>query len=505
MLRFMRTELSYAARPAPLAVLAKPALPLLVNAFIFALIEDHARTVSIASPHSCGDFHGNAIQTVSCCKRSAMTGRRLLDVAAIFKASRGVAAKHVALRQHQLDVYSKTSSLARAVKSQTDRVTLTVKAASVLAKRFNGPGPDYSTQASQTSNPPRSASVPGEDGSSGTTEVSRTKDSSFQDHSYDRLPRPDGNEGVKQGHANRFSLPDGSTPPVDTAEVPSRDTESYSEVPQSESMKAPLADGREETDEGLQPTSSGRTSIPNPADSIDPTIAGKAKKSQRQVEKQILSPGPKLSSAPNSEELNIDADQDGEVFYTPSSLHEQVPTALPSLKIPNHTADAQESDEYVPDAQINQDVFYSSSSKGEQKPIPQAPAVAEQEQISDEAYTELFHSPRVAKMLGGQPKPNKPFKGLDSSGAQETRVKQTKSPQEKDQVSSSIRTLGHKSQDGAHNSPNGIADSRPSQARGNENVPELAADMGEDADAMSADPSQVSVVRATSKTLVLID
>lgn len=31
MLMFIRTELSYAARPAPLAVLAKPALPLLGN------------------------------------------------------------------------------------------------------------------------------------------------------------------------------------------------------------------------------------------------------------------------------------------------------------------------------------------------------------------------------------------------------------------------------------------------------------------------------------------
>lgn len=79
-----------------------------------------------------------------------MSGRRLLDAAALLKASRGVVAKHLTLRQQQLESYNKTSSVSKAVKSQTDRVTLTVKAASVLAERFNGPGPAYTSQASQS-------------------------------------------------------------------------------------------------------------------------------------------------------------------------------------------------------------------------------------------------------------------------------------------------------------------------------------------------------------------
>ncbi|RFU27410.1 hypothetical protein B7463_g8940, partial [Scytalidium lignicola] len=70
-----------------------------------------------------------------------MAGKRLVDLAALFNASRGVAAKHVALRTRQLDVYNQTSTLAKAVRSQTDRVTETAKAAAFLASRLNENSP----------------------------------------------------------------------------------------------------------------------------------------------------------------------------------------------------------------------------------------------------------------------------------------------------------------------------------------------------------------------------
>ena len=66
-----------------------------------------------------------------------MSGRRLLDIAAIYRASRDVAAKHGALRKGQLDVYSRLSSLPRAVKSQTSKFTETFKAASALSQRLS--------------------------------------------------------------------------------------------------------------------------------------------------------------------------------------------------------------------------------------------------------------------------------------------------------------------------------------------------------------------------------
>ncbi|KAK3655667.1 hypothetical protein LTR56_003316 [Elasticomyces elasticus] len=68
-------------------------------------------------------------------------GKRLLDAAALLTTSSSIAKQHFILRRQQWDVYTRTSSLAKAVKSQTDRVTVTAAAAAELARRFNETGP----------------------------------------------------------------------------------------------------------------------------------------------------------------------------------------------------------------------------------------------------------------------------------------------------------------------------------------------------------------------------
>ena len=439
-----------------------------------------------------------------------MTGRRLLDVAAIFKASRGVAAKHVALRQHQLDVYSKTSSLAKAIKSQTDRVTLTVKAASDLAERFSGPGPDHSTQAGQSERSPQ-------DPTGSQDAASSVNKSSGKNHAYKALDQdspaelpPYSSLATKQEKATRYPLTDGSTLPVDPVEIAKRDEGSYSELPQKSFAKAPLADRREPTDEGLPLTSSGRTSSPNSVMGKASAASEKDRSLERQAEKQFPSQAGERSPAAHSEESGLQADRDLDVFYTPSLPDEQVVSALPRVKLPKNTEDAQNSDEHVPDAKLNQDVFYSASSKSEEQTLPQAQAVPEQDALSDEAYTELFHSPRVARMLGSQPNSSKPSKGLEMSGAQEKSLKQTKRPQEKDQVSSSVRNSAQESQDGAPSTASDIVDSKPlrhSEAKDNEDVRKLAADMAKDASTMPADASQISsdLVRNMATIFTLFD
>ena len=80
-----------------------------------------------------------------------MAGKRLLDAAKIFNAGRSVGKQHVALRQQQWEVYSKTSSLAKAVKTQTDRFTVTAGAAFELARRFNETGPSWPQEPSNRS------------------------------------------------------------------------------------------------------------------------------------------------------------------------------------------------------------------------------------------------------------------------------------------------------------------------------------------------------------------
>jgi len=76
-----------------------------------------------------------------------MSGRRLVDAARLAAAARNVARQHIALRSEQLDAYSRTSTLAKAAKGQTDRVTLTVKAAIALAERLGGDAARYDPYA----------------------------------------------------------------------------------------------------------------------------------------------------------------------------------------------------------------------------------------------------------------------------------------------------------------------------------------------------------------------
>ena len=70
-----------------------------------------------------------------------MSGRRLLDALQFLNASTSVAAKHLAVRQRQLDVFTRTSSLTKGIQRQTEGLILSAQAAAALAKRFNEPSP----------------------------------------------------------------------------------------------------------------------------------------------------------------------------------------------------------------------------------------------------------------------------------------------------------------------------------------------------------------------------
>ncbi|KAK3048704.1 hypothetical protein LTR09_010013 [Extremus antarcticus] len=81
--------------------------------------------------------------------------------ARLFNAGRSIAKQHIVLRRQQWDVISKTSGLAKAVKHQTDRVTVTAGAAYELAKRFTEPGPSWQEQQrGPSAQPGRDGHVP---------------------------------------------------------------------------------------------------------------------------------------------------------------------------------------------------------------------------------------------------------------------------------------------------------------------------------------------------------
>lgn len=378
-------------------------------------------------------FEGNIVKDSITCdpltlyvlpEPSDMSGKRLLDAAALFKATRSVASKHAALRTRQFEAYQKTSSLAKAARDQTDRVTLTVKAASALAGRVQQSSDNYSTQPSSQDPDRQAPKVPSHDSVQGPGSTPVTKEDLQQDHFYERSQQnstrqsvPEHDIGVKQETAKRYPLPDGSIPPAESNLTPSAPEEdTYSTLQQTEPRKTPLNEEYHQTESTIEPTSSGETSIPDPSDDSTLLPPDEARKLQRDAEKQI----PSQAAEPPPPELGVGQEQD--VFYTPSPEAGRVLSALPRVKLPKNTVDEQKSVGRVSDDGINQDVFYSSASNGQEQAVPEHQAIPRQNEPSEEMYSELFHSPKVAKILKGRPKPADSSKGLDLQGAQGTPI-----------------------------------------------------------------------------------
>ena len=368
-----------------------------------------------------------------------MAGRRLIDAAKLFNASRSIAKQHINLRSQQLDVYSKTSTLAKTVKNQTDRVTLTAKAAVALAERFNEP-PSYTTSAgkdqtsrSQDEPIPSIETVNSED-THGRVEVGLE-----QDHHYDRSkqnaqtePSPDEELGIKQEKSRRQPLPDGTMPPPGTI---------------LESTKEPLAQEQQSKDQdegdGIRPVASGASTIPtlSKASELSPE---EARRLQRQAEFQIPSvaaePQP---SAPQPKAEKLSEGHDRDVFYTRSTNAKPEYSSLPRAKIPKNTEDKQGSDEHVENGQINPDVFYSTPETGQgsrqKEQIPHQAAIPEQEQVPEGINTDVFRIARVTRMLGGNPYKDKT--GLDLKGASRTPIDHTELAAGKNQDTFNVRQI----------------------------------------------------------------
>lgn len=439
-----------------------------------------------------------------------MAGRRILDAAALFNASRAVTSKHVALRAHQFDVYSKTSSLAKAVKGQTDRVTLTVEAASALVRRFNGPVTPYSTSTHGLQTARTEGSVPGKDGVARVNTDAVVKEGLEQDHFYERSdanstidPLPDGELGVKQEKANRHPLPDGSIPPAESNIAASNNGEDvFSTRSQTEPSNAPLATESGALERSLEPQSSGRSSIPTPSKKDRQLSSEEAKILQRQAEAQIpakaAEPPPAVASVPqtnastNAETTKLGIGQEQDVFYSPSTTTTPVLSALPRVKVPKFTENTQESDEHISDGQINQDVFYSSLKHEQKEPVPQSQAVPEQDQPSEDMYANIFHSPRVARMLGSHGKRRGSPDALELHGAKGTPVDRTSLSENRDQETFNVRTSAQEEPEPRE--PSVLPETRTSTKEGREeDVHKLAADLAKDALTSSSSGAQVRI------------
>lgn len=363
-----------------------------------------------------------------------MAGRRVLDVIALYKASRGIASSHISLRSHQLDTFSKTSSLAKAIQSQTDRVTLTFKALSVLNDRLNGPLPSqYSTKANNSSNRRERESIPKRDSVGGEGQAQSQTQGLEQDHFYKRSeenttaqPVPKGDLKPTQKTAKAGTLPDGSIAvklipskdSVDGAQDPlskkqgleqdhfyqrSQENTTTQSVPNSDlTPKQEVAKGTALPD-GSIPVADSKISAHEPTahdvsrSTLVTDVSEKTRLLQRQAEQQIPS---QSAEAPNAGE-----------WETPPSSSGPVLSSLPRAKIPKATENAQESNEHVKNF-INQDVFYAPGRHRSDEVLSDSDKPT---QPSEEMYGQLFHSPRAAKLLKGKPGASK---AQDATNAQ---------------------------------------------------------------------------------------
>ena len=315
-----------------------------------------------------------------------MAGRRLLDLAKLVNASRNVAKQHIELRAKQLDVYDKTSTLTKAVKHQTDRVTLTAQAAAALVKRLNEEVPGYAENLY-----PRSESIPGDETTAAENEADTVKRGALEcDHHVERSDRSAGSEaiweefGVKQEAARRHPSPDVGGPQLDASIgqiTTGRDT--YTQPPQPKPVMRPLEQQQGRSAQ-IKPVETHASTAPTPR----PTkySAQRARDLQRQAESQI----PAVTTAASSPR---GTDHDREVYYERPQTENTTYSSLPRAKIPRHTEGVQP--ESLNGDAINADVFHIRPN-----------AVAATEEPPEGVNLNVFRTSRVSDMLGKR-KPRK--------------------------------------------------------------------------------------------------
>jgi len=436
-----------------------------------------------------------------------MAGRRLLDAAKLFNATSNVAKQHIAIRKQQLEVFSKTSTLARAFKSQTDRVTVTAQAASALAQRFAEDAPTFAsqyTQKAQNGGKEPDQHIPREETVSGQEGQGQHEEGIQQDHHYEQSQEnsavqdpPAGELHPTQEKPKRYPLPDGTIPPEGSNRTPTAGKDTYNRRPQPVPEKEPLSDTQHPNEEGLEPASSEDSTIPTPKPSSEVQYSSKeAKKLQRESEDQI----PKITTAAFFGDQKLADGHDVDVYYDRANVKPSTPlSSLPRTKIPKSAEVTQGSHEHVKDGQINADVYYSSERQSAAQQIPNQEAIPDQDEAEQSMNTDVFHSPRIAKLLSGRDKKGYGL-GMQMKGAAKTPVDRSATAHGHDQEFFNVRHSGPTASTPPPESRATLDSSEPRMSE--KEIRGLAADLFSDTGAAGA--SQVSSTTYETE-LVLID
>ena len=195
-------------------------------------------------------------------------------------------------------------------------------------------------------------------------------------------------------------MPDGTIPPAGaTLGLREQGQDTFSGRPVAEARRDPLAEEpvtqlRQEN-EGIKPVESTESTIPLP---------GQPRGASPDVTESIPAHANDLQPSTKSSKIqSLLAGHDRDVFYTRSVESQPEPSARPRAEIPKAAANAQGSDSHVEVGRLNQDVFYATPKPGQRtgqtgETAQAAPPV--EEDVPEGINTDIFHSKRVARMLG---------------------------------------------------------------------------------------------------------
>lgn len=404
-----------------------------------------------------------------------MSGKRILDVVALFNASRGVAQKHIALRTKQVEVYNQTSSLVRAVRNQTDRVTETVKAGSFLASRLNENAPAWASETQEDvaeGQSPRVSPIPSNESTGANAAEPTPKEGLEQDHFYerstkhsttDKLPRTD--LDIKQETANRYPFPDGTIPPGDgDINILEVEQDVVRAMPSNETSKYPLEN------EDLRVTASGNSTIHVPSRLLS---ADAARTIQRQSELQI--PAQTADALGESGTDPLEEGHDGDSFYRRSGHTSPALSSLPRVKIPKHPSNIQESYVHLPSGALNSDSYHNTRKAENAEKIPSAEAAPEEDQVPEGVNLDLFYNPRISRTLGGKSR-EMIRHNLDFNSSMSASIGQASIPDDKSQETFNVRSSIQKEATPPRSTVVSISDLPNFSTKDDQDINRLAAD-----------------------------
>ena len=290
-----------------------------------------------------------------------MSGKRILDAVALLNVSHNIVVKHFEIRLGQAQVYTQSSSIARAVRKQGLPILATA------VSRF--------ASSQSPSRPP--------------------KEGIEQDHFY--TPSADnsaaeststGDLSVEQAKANRESLPDGTIPPQGSSiGEETGDGITFNKTPAGETPQHPV---ESEHGQSLHFKSSTKPNLPGstPFSSLTPD---QARQAQRQSEDQIPARSAEPPSADETgPEFGVEQEQD--IFYQPPHNAKPVLSALPRVRVPKIENDVQEGDSHI-EPGLNADVYYHGSKRA-----------VDADEPTEEQLSQIFHNPRNARMFAQKAK-----------------------------------------------------------------------------------------------------